>query len=678
MSGRHVRAQLDRAYRMTNNDLTGVLKTLRYRLALLVLAGLAPVAAHQGYHLVSDRAAQLEAARERSAEIARAGVERFGDAVREAQTVLELMAKVPVVSDGTPERCAAFLRDIERDRPWANGLWVVGENERVICTSVPNGLGVVTSQRPWYRHAVAAQGFTLSDFFIGQVRGVPASNAALPAVAPGSGARQVYAVTMDLSWFGRVAEAIGAKNNAQVTLVDGNGVVLARYPDGERLVGSNFSGHPLIQAGLKQASGLYEGLDLDGQERIFSFVALENTKTHLVVGLDRGQVLAAMDAETTWTVLILAAIGVLMAMLAWIGGRRIFVAPMETIAGTLQVTLDHMDQGLIMVDAAGRVRVCNRRAQDLLDLPDRVVSGQPSFASLVRYQVERGEFEAFGDPEALWSAKGGFEGKPRVYERVRPNGRILEISTVPLAAGGAVRTYTDVTDRRAVEQAARQSEEHIRALIDALPQKIWTTRPDGAASYHNRQMIAYHGGGGSGLADWVEASHPDDRARVLKVRDEAMAAGRAFTVEVRLRDAAGAYRWHLLSTAPILRRGAIVEWVGTSVDIHRIKDTEQALAETTKRADEARRHAEQASQAKTDFLASMSHEIRTPLNGILGYHGPAPRRRSDLTEDQRRAVEQIRNAGTALLTVVNDILDFSQDRGRPDRARAAALRDPER
>jgi len=73
----------------------------------------------------------------------------------------------------------------------------------------------------------------------------------------------------------------------------------------------------------------------------------------------------------------------------------------------------------------------------------------------------------------------------------------------------------------------------------------------------------------------------------------------------------------------------------------------------------ARARALAATEAKTEFLATMSHEIRTPLNSVLGF-AQLLATREDLAPDVRRQVNLIDSAGAALLTVVNDILDFSR------------------
>jgi PAS domain S-box-containing protein len=78
-------------------------------------------------------------------------------------------------------------------------------------------------------------------------------------------------------------------------------------------------------------------------------------------------------------------------------------------------------------------------------------------------------------------------------------------------------------------------------------------------------------------------------------------------------------------------------------------------------AEEARDRAESADKAKSQFLAAMSHELRTPLNAIAGYaelltvgvHGP-------ITEKQRHALERITRSQKTLLSLINDILNFSK------------------
>ena len=92
--------------------------------------------------------------------------------------------------------------------------------------------------------------------------------------------------------------------------------------------------------------------------------------------------------------------------------------------------------------------------------------------------------------------------------------------------------------------------------------------------------------------------------------------------------------------------------------VESLEQKTRALQEQADELDLARRQAEQASLAKSQFLAVISHEIRTPMNGVLGTTELLLN--SPLTPQQRRLAEISHRSGTALLALIDDVLDLSR------------------
>jgi PAS domain S-box-containing protein len=141
----------------------------------------------------------------------------------------------------------------------------------------------------------------------------------------------------------------------------------------------------------------------------------------------------------------------------------------------------------------------------------------------------------------------------------------------------------DVTERRRAEDEVRRSELRYRSLADALPLLIWTMQVgDGRSTYANAQFQAYYGPLGPDRAERLARNHPEDAAAMEAAWTRAVATGEGFSGQWRIRRRDGVYRWHKLSLTPIRldpADGAVLEWLGTALDVDDIVTARLAVEE---------------------------------------------------------------------------------------------------
>ena len=126
----------------------------------------------------------------------------------------------------------------------------------------------------------------------------------------------------------------------------------------------------------------------------------------------------------------------------------------------LEATLERMEQGVMMVNAQRVVEVCNRRAIELLGLPPELMASRPTFAQVLEYQWSTDEFAHTPEDVRQFVRAGGIIDQPQCYDRKRPDGRVIEVQSVPIEGGGVLRTYTDITERKRQEERIRHLARH--------------------------------------------------------------------------------------------------------------------------------------------------------------------------------------------------------------------------
>jgi PAS domain S-box-containing protein len=211
----------------------------------------------------------------------------------------------------------------------------------------------------------------------------------------------------------------------------------------------------------------------------------------------------------------------------------------------------------------------------------------------------------------------------------------------------------DISERRRIEHALRESEEKYRRLIENMSDIVYVLDMSGGIVYVSPVVSAVAGFRPEEIIGrhMTEFVHPEDLPVLYEQFHKAITGQKADIVEYRLYKKNREFFWARTSAIPNFNNGIIENVQGILTDITDLKQTEEEL----RKAKEA---AEAANRFKSDFLSNMSHEIRTPMNAILGFTELL----SSLIEDrqQKSYLEAIQSGGKSLLTLINDILDLSK------------------
>jgi PAS domain S-box-containing protein len=291
-----------------------------------------------------------------------------------------------------------------------------------------------------------------------------------------------------------------------------------------------------------------------------------------------------------------------------------------------------------------------------VDLEDRVTSWNPAAERLFGYT----RTEAVGrDVDDLVAAsdevranaadvnrRGSVGEVELITRRTRKDGSLVDVHLLVAPVfleGELVGRYGIYHD---ISELQRQKQ-YFQSLLDNSPMAIAGISPDDTITDWNpaaEKLFGYTREEAIGRnVDDLVANSPEIHAEAAKINRQALETGHAHLITRRTRKDGSLVDVEVL-VAPVVIRGEVAGFYGIYHDIGELM--------------QARREAEEATRAKSAFLATMSHEIRTPMNAVIGM--TELMLDTELTAEQRGFADVIRTSGDALLAIIDDILDFSK------------------
>ncbi|NML63839.1 PAS domain-containing protein [Hymenobacter sp. RP-2-7] len=301
-----------------------------------------------------------------------------------------------------------------------------------------------------------------------------------------------------------------------------------------------------------------------------------------------------------------------------------------------RVLVEQMSEGAALLSAEGLVLYANVALAQLLGYPLATVLGgeltpyvpaqtQEYWAALLR--------EGWQNPtrgEVLLRTAAGelFACVVSVSALFLHETKVLAVLVTDLSEGRRLRTMQAQVAAQS-DQLNRQTEEIAQQkqvvadtsrILEGIPQIAWSADATGHNYYVNQRWVDFAGDNSASFARQLrERTHPDDRAAVLAQWLSCVRTGEPFELELRVRNAAGEYRWLLARALPSRdEHGWVRQWIGTYTDIHEHK-LAQARLQLAQR--QLRDKNNQLSRVNVDldtFVYAASHDLKQPVNNIDG------------------------------------------------------------
>lgn len=245
---------------------------------------------------------------------------------------------------------------------------------------------------------------------------------------------------------------------------------------------------------------------------------------------------------------------------------------------------------------------------------------------------------------------------------------LADVTVVRDASGKAsycTAYYSDISERKRIEEDIRWSEEQYRVTADALAQLVWTSRPDGSTEYMNVRWQEQTGLSqeATGEHGWSQFLHPEDRERCMDAWKKSVETGETFLMDCRIQTSKEASpRWHTCRAIAVRdRKGQILRWFGSCTDDHDHREAANSMRTGKEELEKLNQALLRSNQDLEQFAYVASHDLQEPLRMVIIYSQLLKEEFADQLEGQAKEyMEFAVNGAQRMEALLKDLLAYSR------------------
>jgi PAS domain S-box-containing protein len=497
--------------------------SLRVRLLLLVLLAVVPALGLILYTASEQRRLAARAVQEQALRLAWTAATDQGQLTEGARQLLIALAQLPAVRGRDPAACSALFADLLKQYPRYANLAAVKPDGDTFCSALPLSGPVSAADRLYFRRAIETRDFAVGEYQIGRVTRKASINFGYPVLDEADRLQAVVVAALDLAWLNRLAAEARLPRNSTFTVIDRQGVILARYPDPEKWIGQFLPEGSIVQTILAQREGVREAPDVDGMPRLFTFTPLRGAQgagdVYVSIGIPRAVAFAEANRILARNLAGLGVVGVLVLVAAWVGADLFILRPVNALIsatkqlgggdlsarsglpygqgelGQLARAFDEMaeslarltrhetlilesaGEGICGLDRYGKATLVNPAAARMTGYAVEELIGRPLHDILHHSKPDGTPYPREACPSYAALTDGAVHHTPdEVFWRKDGTSFPVDYISTPIQEGGeivgAVVTFNDITERKRAEKLLEDYSRTLERQVGARTREL--------------------------------------------------------------------------------------------------------------------------------------------------------------------------------------------------------------